>query len=479
MPLRTIIRHEWRLLVAERTAPILGLVLALAIGGGLLNGVQWHRMHTRAIDEAGREEQARHAAADEALARAAATGRTLSAFADPGNPDAAGRRQAARYAVLPALPHSALAVGQADLLPSYYRVSSEAREVVLASADTENPLRLLTGRFDVAFVVIYLVPLLTVALAHNLLSSEQEQGTLALALSQPVRLRDLLAGKVAVRLAIVVSVVVASAALGCLAAGVPITGTDDSLRFALWAAVVCAYATFWLAVAVAVASLGLPSATNAMVLSGLWLALTVLVPSAINLTVMTAYPVPSRVELVQAMRDAAQAATAEGARLLGQYYQDHPEFAADTTDAAVTDFNVVRLAVEDRTEALVRPVAARFDEQLTRQQALVERVRYLSPAILVQEALSDLAGTGAQRHRRFVAQVLAFHDQWRQFFAQLVVAKSRLSSYETVPRFALVDEPVGEVTARVGWAIGVLFAIAAALAVLAGVGFRRWQVVGR
>lgn len=479
MRLLTIVRHEWRLLVAERTIPILSAVLALAIAGGVVNGVRWHRLHTQTIDEATREERERHAAADRTLAEAAQKGATLSPFADPGNPDTAGRRQAARYAVLPALPLAPLAVGQGDLLPAFYRVSSEAREVILAAGDTENPLRLLTGRFDVAFVIIYLVPLLTLALAHNLLSSEQEQGTLALALSQPIRLRDLIAGKVVVRFAIILAVVVASAAFACVAAGLPILDADGGLRFLLWTAVVGAYALFWLAVSVAVASFGLSSAANAMTLSGLWLTLTVLVPSAINLAVMTLYPVPSRVELVQAMREAAEDATAEGAHLLGQYYQDHPEFAADTSERAVTDFNVVKLAVDERTEALVRPVSARFDEQLARQQALVERVRYLSPAILVQEALNDLSGTGATRHRRFVAQVLAFHDQWRQFFARLVVAKSRLQGYDAVPRFTLADEGLGEVSARVLTSFAALAALAAALLTVAGLRFRRWQVVGR
>jgi ABC-2 type transport system permease protein len=66
--------------------------------------------------------------------------------------------------------------------------------------------------------------------------------------------------------------------------------------------------------AAAVAALGKPSATNAMILAGAWLGLVVLVPSLLNMGPTTAYPVPSRVEMIQATRTASDDANAEGSR---------------------------------------------------------------------------------------------------------------------------------------------------------------------
>ena len=37
----------------------------------------------------------------------------------------------------------------------------------------------MVGRFDLAFVTVYLLPLLVLALSYNVLSEEREQGTLA------------------------------------------------------------------------------------------------------------------------------------------------------------------------------------------------------------------------------------------------------------------------------------------------------------
>ena len=177
-----------------------------------------------AIDEAQREETERTKRHETEIVRITREKATVSAFADPRNPDAVGRTLGARYAVMPPTPLAALAVGQSDLLPYYFKVTTDAKETVLAAAELENPQRLLTGRFDLAFVLIYLYPLLILALTYNLLSAEKEQGTLVLALSQPVSLRTLLLGKVASRFVLFLATIVSLAAIALAVAQVDVTG---------------------------------------------------------------------------------------------------------------------------------------------------------------------------------------------------------------------------------------------------------------
>jgi ABC-2 type transport system permease protein len=348
---------------------------------------------------------------------------------------------------------------------------------VLSLAETENPTRLLTGRFDVAFVIVYLYPLLILALSYNLLSFEKEEGTLALALSQPVPLGLLILGKVLLRGLVFVVFVVSLTAIASLVGGVPLSTADAFLRFCLWTSVVAVYGLFWFAIAVGVAAMGQPSATNAMVLAGAWLTVTVLLPSAFNLAAITLYPVPSRVEMIQAVREASDDANAEGARLLGQYYQDHPELSVHTPERATSDFNLVRLAVDERIEKQVRPVVAAYDEQLERQQRMIGRLRFLSPAVLVQDALNDLSGSGSERHRTFIGQVVRYHQAWRNYFVPLVIRKAQMDNYQQVPRFTFVEEPLSTVAQRV--TVG-LIGLASATLLTAGFGFsrlRRYSVV--
>ena len=121
--------------------------------------------------------------------------------------------------MLPPGPLAPLAIGQSDLLPYYFKVSTDARENIVAATELENPQRLLVGRFDLAFVLIYLYPLLILGITYNMLSAEKEQGTLALALSQPVSLSTLVTGKVTLRALLLVGIVVVFSAVALAAAG--------------------------------------------------------------------------------------------------------------------------------------------------------------------------------------------------------------------------------------------------------------------
>jgi ABC-2 type transport system permease protein len=180
--------------------------------------------------------------------------------------------------------------------------------------------------------------------------------------------------------------------------------------------------------------------------------------------------------MIQATRVASDEANAEGSKLLARYYEDHPELATGDPQQAMNDFNLVRVAVGAEVERRVRPVLARYTQQLSAQQRIVERARFLSPAILMQDVLNDVAGTGPARHREFVRQVEAYHERWREYFVRLVFQKTRLEDYSRVPQFAFEDETVGQVGRRVAVSLAGLAMPAFALAAVAFVWLRRYPV---
>jgi ABC-2 type transport system permease protein len=396
----------------------------------------------------------------------------LSPWADPRNPQTAGSRLGARYAVMPPSPLAARSIGQSDLLPYYFKVTSDAKENVTAGTELENPHRLLTGRFDLAFVLIYLFPLLVLAFSYNVLSAEQEQGTLSLALSQPVSLARLALAKLTIRFAVFLVTLAALAGVAAAIAGLDLHGGSAIVRVLLWFGAVAAYGLVWFALAVLVASFGRPSSTNAMVLAALWLALVILVPSLLNMSATTWYPVPSRVEMVQAVREASDEANRQGAALLSRYYEDHPELAVGGAEQAMNDFNVIRVAVNADVEAQVRPVLHHYEQQLVGQRRIVSRLRLLSPAILMQDALNDLSGTGLARHQHFLQQVGQFHEEWRNHFVPLIFRKGQIQRYASLPTFTFSEEPEASVVSRAAASIALLLLLAAVLGTL---GLRRVQ----
>ena len=130
-----------------------------AIGYAVVNGVRWVNFQRAAL-RAEAEQVARYEriTARERLERA---GKPVTGFGDPRNPTMFGSRFGPRYAVLPPAALAPLSVGQSDLLPFYFKVSTDARETVVAATEIENPHRLLVGRFDLAFVLVFLYPLLS------------------------------------------------------------------------------------------------------------------------------------------------------------------------------------------------------------------------------------------------------------------------------------------------------------------------------
>jgi ABC-2 type transport system permease protein len=117
-----------------------------------------------------------------------------------------------------------------------------------------------------------------------------------------------------------------------------------------------------------------------------------------------------------------------------------------------------------------------YERQRRRQQALIERLRYLSPAMLMQDALNDLAGTGTTRYRHFSAEVDRFHAAWRAHFTPLILGRTRLQSLEAVPMFQYREEHTLAVATRVMSSVAGLSVPAVILAWLGMRRLRRYPV---
>jgi ABC-2 type transport system permease protein len=447
--LTRIIKHEWKILVADRTLWVVAPLFALLIGYGVYNGSSWMRFQDATLEAAKQEERERFARAKAEVTSIEQGAQPASAFSNPRLPSVAASRTGPRYALAPPAPLAALAVGQSDLYPYYFKVTSQSKQTFTANDEIENPTNLLAGRFDLAFVIIYLYPLLILALSYNLISAEREQGTLAMLMSQPVGLRTFASGKIGLRALVVLALAAEFSLAAFLLSGAGLSADGVWLRLLLWMAVVGAYGAFWFALALLVNAFGRNSATNAMALAGMWLALALILPALLNIAVTTIYPVPSRVEMIQATRRASAEATAKGSQLLAKYYEDHPELTAGG-QADPNDFYTRSIAVQDETERLIQPVIDHFDRQVTGQQSLLDRFRFLSPAVVAQSALNDIAGTGAARYRHFLGLVDAFHQSWRAHFTPRIVQKALLvaDDYDRFPAFMFREEPAGAVAGR-------------------------------
>lgn len=441
---------EWRRLRRDWVFwAAVGLCI-IAFWYGLGNGYAWMHFQQRAIQRA--EIIAREKLA-EAKAKAAELnrdpGRPSDVWSDPRSAIGFEGTFLHLYDCLKPAPLAMVGVGQSDLLPYCVRVTTGPWPNFLASYEWENPLRLLLGRFDCTFVSIYLLPLLVAVISFNLLSRERELGTLPLLFSYPVSPQRWLAVGFLVRAGLFLGLTLSALALGLFLGGFDPTAEGALWRLVLWLALIAGYGGFWFGLAWLVNARGGSSASNAVTLAIVWLVLVIVLPTCLNLLVKEVYPLPSRVEFINAIRDATARAERQGSTLLKKYLQDHPDLAPGDRKANENDFFRTLIAVNGETERVLAPTQQRFRIQSQAQTALIERLAFLSPAIVFQQAGNALSGNDQARHRHFMDAVDAHRALVKQFFDPKFVSEAPFTAYEEVPRFdyrTLDVRPVTRIT---------------------------------
>lgn len=437
-----MLRHEVGALLSTRVVWFAGLALLLLIGYAVHVGVRGVEGQRAQLEEAQAEEAERYASLRSQMEVIRNGETSVSPFQDPTRPYIAGRARGQRYAVLSPASFQATAVGQSDLIPPVVPVTLDGADARGGREEIENPLHLLTGPLDLAFLISFLLPLLAIALSFDLLSRERESGTLALLLSQPISVRTLVMAKGVARWAILFGLTVGAVAGGLLF----MTGSLSPGRFVLWSGVVGLYLAFWVALAALVNATGRSSARNAVVLAFLWLFFVILIPAGVQITAGLLHPVPSRAELVAQQREETRQVEEQAAAVLAQYYDDHPELLPEGSVDAV-DFQTRAFAVQEEVERRLRPLRERHRSRLEGQKTLVHGARWLSPTLLTHDALLTLAGTGDRRLAHFETQVRSYQDEWHDFFAPLIYADARLgpTELEEVPTWSFEDETDREV----------------------------------
>ncbi|MGJ7528776.1 ABC transporter permease subunit [Variovorax sp. GB1P17] len=447
--LLAVMRQECRLMLAERGLWIVGalflLLVAYALGNGLLQTAHRDRAQA-AVAQADRDTRAAQRVQLEAILAGTAQ---PTPFQNPADPSRMASSYGGHHVILPTAPLGPVALGQSDLFPSQYEVTNQSRVVFMNPSDIESPWHLMSGHFDLAFVIVYLLPLLIFALSYNLLSAERENGTLRLLLSQPLRLRTLLAGKLSVRAAVLlgpavllpVAVLLIARQVGWVDASGDVGGAT-----LWWALLVGAYALFWFALVVAVNAFGASSATNAMVLVIAWVLLVLVAPVLLNLAVTQASPAPSRTELATRQRVVTAEAMKRHADLLSADYQHVGRgviLVPRDGKIEIAGRALAMYAIEREVDEAIRPELDRFDTQQAHQQVLLGRFGVVSPAAVAYEGMTALAGTGARRHARFDAQTVAYHEAWKAFFFPRIDARDALmpADFDRIPAFAWQEEP--------------------------------------
>ncbi|KAG1469692.1 hypothetical protein G6F57_012086 [Rhizopus arrhizus] len=294
-------------------------------------------------------------------------------------------------------------------------------------SDIGNPAVQAAGRFDLAFVVVFLLPLVILAATFDLWSRERERGITALVLSQPIAAGRLIAVKASARGAIVL--LPALAIIVAVTAG---SGATSPSGLVVLALIVLAYGSFWLALAVLIGCFARRTTEAAIAAGALWLLIVVMAPSLVLAAVNLMVPPPSQMQLATALK----AQLADTAR---QQQLRHAAEPPATRSPAPRIADAARVAYTDLVQAdqVIAPLLAAHAEAEDARRQSLDRVRLLLPSVAVQDALDRLAGSDADRALAFQQQVLAYWQARRQLHKDYLDRDmpQTLAEYDALPRF--------------------------------------------
>lgn len=303
-----------------------------------------------------------------------------------------------------------LAIGMRDSAPQVLRVRALALQSQLHEGEAFNPALAVAGRFDLAFVLIYLAPLVLIALLHDLVSAEQRAGRLATLMALPRGGHRLWLCRAALRTALALACVALPVLAGAVFNGMP-AGAVVAVM-----AVIAAYLGFWAGLALIVAGSGRSPAASATALMGAWVLLTLVLPALANAALARALPVHQGVDLTLAQRQAVHAAWDHPpGETMERFFRSHPEWRA--TAPLPTGFHWKwYFAFQQLGDESVAAQVAAYRDGLVARQRWTERLGWLLPGVGAQAALHRLANTDLQSQRAYQDEITAFHDRLRAFF---------------------------------------------------------------
>jgi|GEM_PF-1704886 len=443
-----LFKHEFkvlsrsRVLVSLSTLIVFILVSALWIGGSML-----HKQERTIVKIKNTEKEITDSLKTR-IKRVEANGMVYPGFIwdDPTFAYNTARNEGPKYALKKPFSLQALNVGQSDVQPFYYKVYINKKQYLTFESEIENSFLQFVGNFDFAFVVIYLFPLLIIVFSYNVLSAEKEQGTWVLLKTSNQSIAQMMICRIAIRYCLftgffwLIVTPILTALIG-----------SSFLFTANWhwlVAAVSMYFAFWFAVALAVNSFSMTSNVNAMVLIFIWLFTGIIIPNLLQIGLNKVYPIPSRIDMLTAERDAINKYFEKDGQDLTKDVFSSPRAmirqASIVTAGMVYGYGVIVYKSQEIKDEASSVAEAKLYAQIQKQQEAIRRFQLFSPALMMQEELSALSGSHWYQFNQFSKDVDTFRKKTQEFYYPKMATEATYRTFTVadamaIPQFQVKD----------------------------------------
>lgn len=279
----------------------------------------------------------------------------------------------------------AFSIGQSDNQPFYYSLWVYNNVYNVKQVELTNPDKLMAGNFDLAFVFIYLLPLLIIAFTYNIASTDVENGTAGLLSTQGISLHSILVGRLLFRAGLIVASISVLSIAGAL-----LNNVQPGAAISWWL-ISLLYTAFWFGLAYLFVARKNTGAVTALQLVSVWVVLLIVVPSLLNSRQKT--DDKAWLEVADAARDySTQLRELSKARLADTLFQVEPTWKErfqqkrDTTTLRSVAYAYFAMQNMNR-------IGRRIDSAALAQQRRIERYQWVNPSFAIQLLYNKLAGT--------------------------------------------------------------------------------------
>lgn len=323
------------------------------------------------------------------------------------------------------------ALGQSDVAPKLLKVRALALEGQIYENETQNPELAILGRFDLAFVLIYLTPLVLITLLHDLWSRENEARRLKVLQSLPGSLIRVWGMRIAVRLVIVSATLLIPFWVGAAISDAKLL---DILAFSI---LIMTLILFWAGLCVIIAIRPWASSTHAAVLASIWFSATLIAPTAANLIINAQTPLPSGAAIMRDNREAVHDAwDIDRSATLDAFYKLYPKWSQSAPMKKTFEWKWY-FAFQHLGDVKVAPTSNEYRQSIELREKKARIFSYFLPPIAIQGALHSLARTDTRAQAAYERRIRTFHDELRYFYYPYLFDDKPFTAkdYDLVPEF--------------------------------------------
>ena len=308
-------------------------------------------------------------------------------------------------------PLGGLSVGQSDLNPTVKQLTIKTFEAQRFDTDLVNPSSLHAGNLDLAFVILFLFPLLVIVLTFNLIAEETESGTWKLVAVQAKSTFGFVFSKLLVRMCLLYLLLFILLLVAKLALQIPLK--EHFLTVILLSSL---YLLFWFVLSFFVICFKQSSGYNALILLSAWLVLLLLLPAGVNAYITGKYPIPEAMSTAIAQRDGYHVKWDTDKReTIEKFYQHYPQF--ESFGYPTEGFNWLwYYAMQQMGDDDSNAEQIALDEKIRLREQSSAMISSFVPNLHLQLTLNQLAGTSMRQHMDYLKEAEAYHEHLRLFF---------------------------------------------------------------